>query len=246
MNILATIEARMGASRLPGKVMLSLQGAPMLHHKIRRVRRSKYIDGVKVLTTVDETDKIILDFCHSIHCSVSAGSVNDVMDRIIDGTKQEKPDIIVQLTADNPLIEPDLIDDCVKFLMENELDYVSNSLSQNVPLGLNVRCFKREALLKAAKICEDPLLRVHGGYFIQTLPKYFKIGENPVSSDYLQKNVRLTVDEPSDFELIRRIYGQLYPKNEDFNFYDVVKLFKRHPELQFINEKVLQKSVGDG
>lgn len=246
MKVMATIEARMGASRLPGKVMLCLAGKPMLEHKIKRVQLSNTIESLKVLTTIDPMNQIIEDFCNRSGYQVFRGSEIDILDRILQGTANEEPDIIVQLTGDNPLIDADLIDDAVNYLIENELDLVSNSLTQSILIGMNVRCFKRKALIQADKICDDPMLRVHGGYFIQMNPDRFKVGENPVDMRYLIDDIRLTVDEPADFELVRIVFEKLLPVMPNFGIDDVIALFDKYPELKKINQNILQKTLGEG
>jgi len=246
MKVMATIEARMGASRLPGKVMISMEGMPMLQRKIERVQRCKTIDSIKVLTTIDPMNQIIEDFCNHMGYPVFRGSEDDILDRVIQGTAEEEPDIIVQLTGDNPLIDPDLIDDTVQYLIDNDLDLVSNSLTQPVLIGMNVRCLKRSALLKADKLCHDPMIRVHGGYYIQQHPEEFKVGENPVNTKYLIEDIRLTVDEPNDFELARQVFEKLLPVNNNFGIDAIIDLFEKYPELKEINGQVRQKKVGEG
>lgn len=246
MKVMATIEARMGASRLPGKVLLCLAGKPMLARKIERVKRCTSVDDIMVLTTIDPMNEIIADFCHREKCRVFRGSENDILNRIIQGTADDSPDIIVQLTGDNPLIDPALIDEAVWFLIDNDLDLVSNSLTQSVIIGMNVRCFRRDALLKADKLCDDPLIRVHGGYYIQMNPDKFKIAEVPVKPRYLRDDIRLTVDEPADFELVRIVYERLLEQNPDFTIDDIVDLFDNEPELKVVNQNIRQKRVGEG
>lgn len=246
MKVMATIEARMGASRLPGKVMLCMEGQPMLARKLERVARAKTLDDIKVLTTIDPMNQIIEDFCLREGHKVFRGSENDILDRVLQGTAEENPDIIVQLTGDNPLIDPELIDETVKFLIDQDLDLASNSLTQPLLIGMNVRCFKREALVRADKMCDDPTIRVHGGYFIQMNPDLFKVGEVPVNPKYLTEDIRLTVDEPNDFELARRVFEILLPRNPEFLIDDVIALFEEYPELKSINQNVRQKKVGEG
>jgi spore coat polysaccharide biosynthesis protein SpsF len=246
MRVLATIEARMGATRLPGKVMLPMGGLPMLQRKIERVLRAKAVEGVKVLSTVDPMNQVIEDLCHKIGCPVFRGSENDILDRILRGTENEDPEIIVQLTGDNPLIDPGLIDDCVNYLIEKNLDLVSNSLTQKVLIGMNVRCLKRSALVQADTMCSDPMIRVHGGYYIQMNPDKFKVGENSVAAKYCVEDIRLTVDEPADYELARRVFETLMVEKKDFDLDDILALFKRYPEWKGVNMNVRQKKMGEG
>ena len=236
----------MGSSRLPGKVMLHLEGQPMLAHKILRVKRSQLSEDLKVLTTVHPMNQIIEDFCLREGYKVFRGSEDDILERILQGTAKECPDIIVQLTGDNPALDPGLIDDTVQYLIDNDLDLASNSITQNILTGMNVRCFKREALMRANKICLDPMMRIHGGYYIQANPDQFKVGECPVDLEYLRDDIRLTVDEPADFELMRIVFNKLLLKNINFTVDDVVSLFNQCPELSRINQHVMQKKVGEG
>ncbi|QQG36321.1 MAG: glycosyltransferase family protein [Micavibrio aeruginosavorus] len=246
MKVTATIEARMGATRLPGKVMLPFGGLPMLQRKIERVARCRTVNAIKVLTTINPVNQIIEDMCHRIDCPVFRGSEEDVLDRVLQGTADENPDIIVQLTGDNPLIDPDLIDQTVQHLIDHNLDLASNSLTQRVLIGLNVRCFKRKALQRADQLCKDPMIRVHGGYYIQLHPDDFKIGEPPVDPRYIVSDIRLTVDEPRDYELARRVFETLHATKPAFGADDILDLFARFPEWKKINASVQQKKPGEG
>lgn len=246
MKVIATIEARMGATRLPGKVMLPFGGMPMLQRKIERVARCRTVDAVKVLTTTNPVNQIIEDMCHRIGCPVFRGSEEDVLDRVLQGTADENPDVIVQLTGDNPLIDPGLIDQAVQYLINHDLDLVSNSLTQKILIGLNVRSFKRSALLHADRLCEDPMIRVHGGYYIQLHPEEFKVGEVPVAQRYIIDDIRLTVDEPRDYELARRVFETLHATKSAFTADDIIDLFTRFPEWKQINASVQQKKPGEG
>ncbi|WP_412557523.1 cytidylyltransferase domain-containing protein [Thalassospira sp. MIT1370] len=246
MQVMATIEARMGSSRLPGKVMLELAGKPMLQWKIMQVRQAKTVDCVKVASASSPANALIENFCERISCPVFRGSEDDVLDRLLKATEVENPEVIVQLTGDNPLISPKLIDDAVKYLLENDLDFVSNSLSQNTIIGMNVRCFKRSALVAASEKCTDPKIRVHGGYCIQQYPDSFRIGENAVPKQCLRDDIRLTVDEVEDFELVRRIISIARSENQELSLDNILSYFDRIPDLKSVNSAVRQKLVGEG
>jgi spore coat polysaccharide biosynthesis protein SpsF len=247
MKVLATIEARMGATRLPGKVMLPLGGEPMLGRKVERVKRARRVDAVKVLTTVNPQNQVIADYCGRIGVPVFRGSEEDVLSRVLEGSAAENPDIIVQLTGDNILIDPGLIDEAVAYLIDNHLDLVSNSLTQKTLIGWNVRAFTRQALIAADKACADPMIRVHGGYYIQLHPEQFKISEVPVDPKYQRADIRLTVDEPADYELTRRVFETLYPRRPDFTKDDILDLLDREqPDWKHVNMAVVQKKPGEG
>ncbi len=236
----------MGSSRLPGKVMLELAGKPMLQWKVEQVRKASSVNVVKVVSAVSPANELISSFCERIDCPVFRGSEDDVLDRLLQGTSEENPDVIVQLTGDNPLISPALIDDAVMYLLEHNLDFVSNSLTQDTIVGMNVRCFRRSALVRAEKLCQDPMIRVHGGYYIQQRPDIFKIGENPVPDECLRSDIRLTVDEVSDLELVRKIILLAKLRGDDLSLQTILGYFKEFPELKNVNGAVRQKRVGEG
>ena len=242
MKVLATIEARMASTRLPGKVMLPMGGQPTLVRMYERVARAKTVTKVKYLTTVNPVCKIIEDTCLREGIPVYRGSEDDVTERVVEGTAEENPDIIVQLTGDNPLVDPALIDVAVNHLIDNDLD--CSATHKDVLIGLNVRCYRRSALLKMDPIC-PPNLRAHGGYYITQRPDLFRMMDTPVEQRLYCGDIRLTVDEPNDYELCRRVFETLYPVNPRFGYEDIFDLFDRYPEWKAINGQVQQKKAGD-
>ncbi len=133
MKIIATVEARMGSSRLPGKTMMNLNGKPMLEILLGRVRMSKLLNDVVVATTVNEKDNLIEKFCKEKGYNYFRGSEDDVLGRVLKTAKHNKADIIVELTGDNPLVDPEIIDEMVQYYLDNTYDYVCNSLPRTFP-----------------------------------------------------------------------------------------------------------------
>ena len=131
----------MASKRLPGKVMLPIAGKPMLEQLVRRVRNVSNVDGIIILTSERPENRVIVDLGQKIGIDVFAGSENDLVDRIISGTESTSPKSIVQLTGDNPLVDPLLIEDLVAFHKETGADYTSNNKTQSVIIGQNLRCF---------------------------------------------------------------------------------------------------------
>jgi spore coat polysaccharide biosynthesis protein SpsF len=245
LRVIATIEARMSASRLPGKVMLPLAGAPMLERLVERIRRSHRVDEIVVATTVSPPDAIIADLCHRIGCRVHRGSVEDITSRLMEASAGA--DIVVQITGDCPLIDPAHIDETVGLLVDERADYASNSLNVGTfPLGLDVRCFKADALRRSAELSQDPTDRVHGSYFIYRHPDMFRLvgWEAPANMNWPE--LRLTVDEPADFELVRRVFETLYAIRPDFDTADIVSLLRAKPDWVALNSSVRQKSPLEG
>jgi spore coat polysaccharide biosynthesis protein SpsF len=243
-HVIASIEARMAATRLPGKVMLPLSGQPMLARLVERVRRSARVHDIVVATTVSPPDSIIADLCARIGCRVYRGAVEDISLRIADAA--EDADVVVQITGDCPLIDPGDIDATVGLLLEQGADYASNGLGDRTfPIGFDVRAFTMEALRRSMELSSDPIDRVHGSYFIARNPALFKLvgWEAPVD---MWPELRLTVDEPADYELVRLVFETLYPTNPHFSARDVISLLRERPELARLNSDVRQKLAAEG
>lgn len=245
MHVIATIEARMAASRLPGKVMLPLAGAPMLQRLVERIRRSALVDDVVVASTVAAPDTVIADLCGRIGCRVHRGPVEDITRRLLDAAAGA--DIIVQITGDCPLIDPAHVDATVKLLHERKADYASNSLhGSTFPLGFDVRCFTMEALQRSAALSDDPTDRVHGSYFIYRHPEMFRLVGWDAPPGLHWPDLRLTVDEPADYELVRRVFDALYPGLPEFGAAEVLALLRQHPDWVLLNSAVRQKQPSEG
>lgn len=245
MRVIATIEARLAASRLPGKVMFPLAGAPMLQRLVERVRRAKRVDDVVVASTTSPADAVIADLCERIGCRVHRGSVEDITQRLLDAASGA--DVIVQLTGDCPLIDPAHIDETVRLLVAEKADYVSNSLTGcTFPLGFDVRAFTMAALRRTSELSDDPVDRVHGSYFIYRNPKLFRLVGWEAPDELRWPALRLTVDEAADYELVRRVFETLDAEHPEFGVEDVVALLRRHPDWVAINSAVRQKAAVEG
>jgi spore coat polysaccharide biosynthesis protein SpsF len=235
----------MAASRLPGKVMLPLAGAPMLERLVERVRRSTRVDDVVVATTVSAPDAIIADLCGRIGCRVHRGPVEDITRRLLEAAAGA--DIIVQITGDCPLIDPAHVDETVRLLLDRNADYASNSLDGNTfPLGFDVRCFTMAALRGSAELSDDPTDRVHGSYFIYRHPETFRLVGWVAPANLRWPELRLTVDEPADYELVRRVFDALYPAQPDFGITHVFALLRKNPDWVLLNSAVRQKQPSEG
>jgi spore coat polysaccharide biosynthesis protein SpsF len=235
----------MSATRLPGKVMLPLAGEPMLARLVERVRRSRRVDDVVVATTINPADAVIVDLCGRIDCDVHCGPVEDVSQRVFDAARGAE--VVVQITGDCPLIDPVHIDHTVKLLNESGADYASNSLyGCTFPIGFDVRAFSMEALKRSMSLSSDPIDRVHGSYFIVRRPDLFRLVGWDAPPNMQWQAPRLTVDEPADYELIRRIFESLYQDKPDFSAGDVLALLRSKPDWVELNRSVGQKAAAEG
>jgi len=241
MKVVAIIQARMGSTRLPGKVMMDLAGEPMLARVVNRVGRASKLDAVVVATTTNSDDDPIVDLCQKRGRPVFRGSEEDVLDRYYQTAVAHSAEAIVRITSDCPLIEPEIIDAVVlEFLSRYpNIDYVSNAIQRSYPRGLDVGIISFGALERAWTEDENPAWREHVTQYIVRNPDLFHIHgvENDVDYSYM----RWTVDAPEDLAFVRRIYDHL--PNDEFNWKDVILLLERNPEWLEINRHIKQKTV---
>lgn len=242
-KIVATIEARMTSSRLPGKVLLPLAGKPALERIVERIRRSHYVDDIVIATTINNEDQPIIDLCQKIRCSYFRGSEEDVLSRVLGAAKSVNGDTIVEITGDCPLIDHRHIDRMIELFYSGEYDYVN---MKKFPIGFGVQVFPTEVLDRINKLTDDSIDRVHVSYYIYTHPETFRLFHWYAEGGMNWPEGRVTLDEKSDYELLNAIVEELYPKNEDFSAEDVVRLLKSRPDLVAINAEVRQKKIQEG
>jgi spore coat polysaccharide biosynthesis protein SpsF len=217
----------MSSSRLPGKVLKPILGKPLLSLLIERALKSKLINKIVVATSYHPSDNKIEEFCRNTDVPCFRGSLEDVLDRYYKTSLYfDKPDHIVRLTGDNPLIDPEIIDKVIKFHLDNNYDYVSNTAENNFPVGLDVSVFRFQALkLSWEKACQ-PSEREHVNPFILGHPEIFRIGLYREKVKY--PCLRWTVDTEEDFKYVKNIFEALYPQNPNFGMNDVINFLEKH------------------
>lgn len=240
-KIIPIIQARMGSTRLPCKVLEDLAGEPMLACVVNRTRRAKTLDTVVVATTTQPVDDAIVRLCEKQGWPFFRGSEEDVLDRYYHAASAFRADVVVRITSDCPLIEPEIIDKVVSEFVSSrlEVDYVSNTLVRTFPQGLDVEVMSFAALEKAWQEDHNPAWREHVTQYIWRQPEKFKIRN--VANDTNYSYMRWTVDTPEDLAFIRRIYEHF--QNDTFTWKDVLRLLEMHPEWLEINQHVQQRPV---
>lgn len=231
--ILGILQARLSSSRLPGKVLRKIMGRTMLELQLERLGRCRKIDKLIVATSIAQEDHAIVNLCDQLKIEVFRGDPNDVLDRFYQAARKYKPENVVRLTGDCPLTDPDLIDELIEFYLIRDCDYASNSLEPTLPDGLDAEVFSFTALKHAWEEARLPSEREHATLYIYTHPELFKTACWRYSRNF--SHLRWTVDEPEDYELICRIYEELYPANMSFTWKDVLALLEQRPELAEIN-----------
>lgn len=240
-KIVAIIQARQGSTRLPGKVMMEVQGKPLLGYQLERVKSSTLLNQVIVATTTLPMDDIIADYCAGRQVACYRGCVEDVLKRYRDAAQRYSADVIVRLTADCPLIDPAIIDKVISFyLSDPSLDYASNTLKRTYPRGMDVEVFSFGALKLADELAVRLGDREHVTSYIYHHPQRFKIGSVENAVDY--SPYRWTVDTPEDFELINLLISGLYRQNPQFGFKEILEIMEKHPEWARINAHIQQKA----
>lgn len=240
----AIIQARMGSTRLPGKVLKKVLGKAMLEHQIERVKRSKTIDQIILATTSKSEDKQIVRLGKRLKVKVFAGSENDVLDRYYRAAvKFGVNGNIVRLTGDCPLMDPEIIDAVVNFYLKNKKNcqYANNVDPPTFPDGMDVEVFSFEALKTAWQNADLLSEREHVTPYIRNHPEKFKV-KNFQSRKNLSRH-RLVLDNKEDFILIKRIFTSLYPRNKNFTLRDILEFLKRNPKLALVNAYI-QRNEG--
>ena len=243
MKVAAIIQARMGSTRLPGKILKTVNGKTLLEYQIERVKQAKSIDQIIIATTTKNSEQPIVELCGKIGINYYRGSEQDVLSRYYEAKLKYDVDVIVRLTSDCPIIDPEVIDKVVNQYLRNQssVDYVANTLERTYPRGLDTEVFSSEALTKAyhdAFLSRD---REHVTTYLYKNPNLFKLQGVKNEQDY--SRYRWTVDTEEDFELIRLIINELYNPDKIFLLEDVIKLLTVYPEWNEINAHTEQKKV---
>ncbi|GAB1421630.1 glycosyltransferase family protein [Anaerolineales bacterium] len=236
------IQARMGSTRLPGKVLLPILERPMLWWDVYRVQQSRLIDDIIIATTTQTTDDAIVDLCHQHKWQVSRGSEDDVLDRYYQAMQASDADYIVRITSDCPLIDPAVIDYTIATLQSTapQHDYASNTFgNRTYPRGLDTEVFTRATLERAWHEATQAHEREHVTPYIWQNPSQFKLLSVQNQQDF--SSHRWTVDTPEDLQLVRMIYQHF--GQGDFLWQDVLKVLQDYPEWSVINQHIEQKKL---
>jgi spore coat polysaccharide biosynthesis protein SpsF len=240
MKTVAIIQARMGSTRLPGKVLKDLGGQTVLARVIARLRRARLIDELLVATTHSPADDALVTECGNCSVALYRGDENDVLDRYYQAAKMARADVVVRITSDCPLIDPEITGKTIAAFMKVLPDYASNALVRTYPRGLDTEVMSIEALSRAWQQARNPHEREHVTPYIYQHPEKFKILSVTGDADYSRQ--RWTLDTAEDLELIRSIYAR-FPGDAVFSWRDVLQLVEREPELLKINAAVMQKAL---
>jgi spore coat polysaccharide biosynthesis protein SpsF len=242
MKIVATIEARMTSSRLPGKALLPAARVPMLEHVVRRLRAVPSINAIVLATTVNAADEPLVQLAEQLGIAVFRGDEDDVMQRVIDAAASVNADVVVEITGDCPIIDPEIIEQTIRMFLAHMADYVSNAHLRSYPDGMDTQVFRLETLKRSAAMTNDLLDREHVTLHIRNNPEIFTHVHLVAPPELHWPELGLTLDERSDYELIKQIIEHFDANNNPlFSCLDAVRFLRQFPEYAEINKYVVRK-----
>ena len=238
-KVLAVVQARMGSTRLPGKVMKPLAGRTLIEVLVSRLRKAKTLDEVLVATTTEKTDDVLADHCKSKKIPVFRGSSEDVLKRYVDACRKYSASVVVRITGDCPLVDPQLVDSLIRSFAKQKVDYLSNTNPPSYPDGLDIEVFTIEALEKAADRASLGPQREHVTPYIYQ-SGHFKTANFANQDDFSTE--RWTVDESDDLKVVDDIFQHFSPRI-DFSWNEVMALRKKTPKI-FLRNRHLVRNEG--
>jgi len=238
------LEARMGSTRLPGKTLKDLLGKPMIERILDRLFLSKLTDTIVVATTENKKDDVLVSFLEQKEINYFRGSEDDVLKRVVEAAEHFSIQNIIELHGDNPFLDPDIIDSCIREFELGDVDYLSNTLENTFPQGLRVQIFPTVKLRRVEKTVDDETVREHVSLYFYENPNKFKIKSVEAEDPIKRPELRLTVDTEEDFQFICSIYERLllegiYP---DFDVKDIIRIVDDY-KISIVNKSIKSKPI---
>lgn len=237
--IVGILQARMGSSRLPNKVLLRIKGKTLLELYINRVKQSRLIDKIVIATTRQSEDDVIEKIASKLDIACFRGSEHDLLDRYYQCAKKYHADIVVRITPDDPFVDYQVIDRAIQILKDNQVDFVTNHFEPTYPEGLDVEVYSIHAMEKSWKEAKLLSEREHVFPYIQNNQDKFKIINFRQEKNY--SYLRWTIDYDCDYEMTKIIYDFLYDEMPMFLQEDILKLLEKHPEISKMNVHIKRK-----
>ena len=242
MRMTAIIQARMGSTRLPGKVLEDIGGKSMLARVVRRTQQARLVNNVIVATTVKPADDAIVNECVQLNVPVFRGGEQDVLDRYYQAAGAHHAEAIVRITSDCPLVDPDVIDRVVNAFLDARPDYASNTLERTYPRGLDTEVIASNALERAWRQATEPYQRVHVTPYLYENPDLFRLLS--VTNSQENSNCRWTVDTPEDLIFVRQVYARL-GDDDCLSWRDILTMLEQEPDLVDLNRYIKHKALSE-
>lgn len=239
-KVVAIVQARMGSTRLPGKVLMDIGGRSALARVTDRLARAEQVQQIVIATATSALDDAIVTEAERNGIAVSRGSEQDVLSRYLQAAEEFCADAIVRITSDCPLIDPGEVDRVISEALSSGADFASNCIERTYPRGLDAEVVTLEALRRADGLGERPHHREHVTPIFYERPDLFRVCSVTGDEDYTRH--RWTLDTPEDLQLIRAIYSH-FADPDYFGWREIITLMEENPELAEINSHVIQKAV---
>lgn len=231
----------MSSTRLPGKTLMDLGGKPVIDHVIERARASRLADAVWVATTSDTTDDVLAKHLGDLAVPYVRGSLDDVLARYVQAAEASDAETIVRITCDCPLVDPAVIDETIAAFRElPEADYCSNTLRRTYPIGMDTEVFSRAALIRAHLEATQPLEREHVTPYLYQHPEVFRLRNVEAPEWARWPELRLTLDEPADLEMLRAVAEVVGERAELKRLIETLRL---HPDIVALSAQVAHRYV---
>ena len=243
-RVVASIEARMGSSRLPGKVLMDVGGVPAIERVVRRLALCRRIHDVVLATTTSAADDALDAWARSRGLAVYRGSEDDVLDRVVRAQRSMRSDIAVEVTGDCTLLDPEVIDLGVDTFFANTCDVVTNARVPSWPQGADVQVFRLDDLAHVAATVDDPAVREHVSLYFYENPDRYRIIHLLAPASLQAPEQRLQLDYPEDLRFIREVYRRLEPEYGDrFGVREILELLRRNADIARLNASCIEKAV---
>jgi spore coat polysaccharide biosynthesis protein SpsF len=243
VKTVATIEARMTSTRLPGKVLAECCGKPMLELMVERLRLVPELDQIVVATTVNATDAPVEALARRLGIGFWRGSEDDVLQRVLDAARAHEADVIVELTGDCPLIDPAIVSRVIRAYRAAKVDYCANVLTRSWPIGMDTQVFATDVLADVACRTADPTDHEHVSLFIYRHPEIYRLLGIEAPADERRPDMRLTLDTSEDLQVIRALFTALRADDPGFPVARMIAWLDAHPDIARINATVKHRHV---
>ncbi len=237
--VIAIIQARLGSTRLPNKVLKKIENKTLLELYINRLKPSKLINKVVIATTTNIEDDAIANLAKEINIECFRGSENDLLDRYYQCAKQYNGNIVVRVTPDDPFVDYEVVDRAIQIFLDGDYDFVINHFEPTYPEGLDVEVYSINALKESWGKANLLSEREHVFPYIQNNQNQFKIHNFKQDKDY--SHLRWTIDHQCDFDMTEKIYSHLYKTKQIFLQNDILELLEKYPEIAEMNSHIKRK-----
>jgi len=241
-RVIASIEARMGSSRFPGKVLVDIGGQPALTRLLRRLRACRSLDGIILATSSASGDDALQAWAQAEGVAAFRGSEEDVLARVVGAQRAMESDVVVEVTGDCTLLDPELIDLGVVTFLENDCDVVTNVRKLSFPMGMDVQVYRLRDLEEVERTISDPAVREHVSLYFYEHPERYRIIHMFAPARWHAPDYRFQLDYPEDHRFLKEVYARLEAEHGDgFGIEEIMALLSREPSLVDINRHCIEK-----